>query len=410
MPKFGTQKFLISGAGIAGLALARRFEQLNIRYTLIDKKPLLSSEGAGIALPANAVKALRYLELHEQVMSRAHRVQTIIYSKPSGEILSQASLLKPPLNTEPFIALHRHQLHEVLRCGVKNQIHLSSTISKMEEVDDGVIVQFSSPTLSQEKFSAVIGADGVNSMVRKLAFGEVPLVDLGVSNWRWTCRYPTNNLQPTYMLGPQDIFMAYPISSNEVYCYAHIYDPNGKLLKESSDHRKFLNERFRQYGGIAQELLPLIPEATSIIPGRLRSVPHPFFTNGKIALVGDAGKACSPMLQQGAACAFEDVIVLSEMFNNFHIDNALSHYKKYREERVNWIVQASDTPMKSLCTMNSSFNLFKRNLFIQCKGPLNVQGWRKLLSTDPLSELAEFVKENKEACSVYTQYTSRCEA
>lgn len=46
-------------------------------------------------------------------------------------------------------------------------------------------------------------------------------------------------------------------------------------------------------------------------------------------------------------------------------------------------------------------DLFKRNLFIQCKGPLNVQGWEKLFSTDPLSELTDFVNANKEVRSAY---------
>lgn len=392
----GTQRILIVGAGIAGLALARCFDKFNIQYLLIDKNPQLSSEGAGIALPANAVKALRHLDLHDQVLAHAHRVQKIIYTKPSGDILSEDSLLTPPFNTEPFVALHRRQLHRILQAEVKGEIHLNSSIKEIAQAGDGVTVQFDSATLSEEKFSAVVGADGINSTVRKSVFGEIPLVDFGVSNWRWTCPYPTRGLQPTYMLGAQDVFMAYPISENEVYCYAQIYDPKGTFVKTGRDHRRFLNKYFHPYAGIARALLPLLPDTSSIIPGRLRSVPRPFFTQGRVALVGDAGKACSPTLQQGAACAFED-IVLSEMLNNFHLDEAFSHYQEYRESRVRWIVEASDMPMKSLPAMNSFFSLFKRNLYIQYRGPFNVQGWKKLLSIDPLAELPAFIEQKKES-------------
>src|ERR1700682_4969052 len=105
------EKILIAGAGIAGLALAQSFKRAGIAFKQIEKRPRIINDGAGIALPANAIAALRHLGLEKPILAQAHPVNEIIYTKASGEILSRASLLTPPLNKAPFVALHRCQLH-----------------------------------------------------------------------------------------------------------------------------------------------------------------------------------------------------------------------------------------------------------------------------------------------------------
>jgi len=384
------KKILIVGAGIAGLSLARLCQRLNLAFTLIEKQPQLRVTGAGIALPANAVKALRYLGLGPEIDREAHQVKTIFYTKSSGRILSTASLLEPPLNLDHFVALPRKKLQEILINDLPAKIHFDTTVTALTPSPNGLRVEFNSPHLTQEEYQAVIGADGLNSHIRELSFGPIPLVDLGVTNWRWISAFPTENLQPTYMLGAQDLFMAYPISSNSVYCYAHRYDPENKF-GQHPDPQTLLRQIFKSYKGVAREFLENLPDNEALIPGRLRSVPHPFYTKGRVALVGDAGNACSPMLQQGAACALEDIIVLGELLAAFKTETALAYYEHYRKERVDWIVQASDRPMKTLVKMHALPAIIARNLFIRRKGPLNVQGWRKLLATDPLAALPSFI-------------------
>lgn len=389
MPK----KILISGAGIAGLGLARQLKKLNIPFEIIEKRTHLSTDGAGIALPANAVKALRYIGLGSNIDQQAHQVNKIIYTDSTGEILSEASLLDEPLNADRFVALHRHKFHDILREGIDDVIHFDTTINQITQTKNGVLVKFNNPKLKQEEFSGVIGADGINSTIRQLAFADTPLTDLGVTIWRWTCKYPTHDLQPTYMLDARDIFMAYPIGKDEVYCYAHAFDPKN-LSSKSADNKNTLTKQFGQYGGIAKTMLDILPDNQFIIPGRLRSVPQPLFTSNRVALIGDAGHGCSPMLQQGAACALEDVIALSELLKHFPVEDALSHYENFRSERVNWITASSDGPMKMLININPQI-LSVIQQKIRENGPLNVQGWKKLLATDPLSEISTYIEKQK---------------
>lgn len=70
---------LISGAGLAGICFARQLKKHGIAYTLIEKKSALDIVGTGIALPANAVRAQRYMcfsEAVDHLQCHHHRYQT----------------------------------------------------------------------------------------------------------------------------------------------------------------------------------------------------------------------------------------------------------------------------------------------------------------------------------------------
>lgn len=381
---------LISGAGIAGLSLARMLKKHGISYTIIEKKSQLSPTGTGIALPANAVKALRYMGLSDAVDSM-HQVKQIIYTTPRGRILSQASLEDTPLNCDRFVALERKKLISLLKEGIEKDIHFHTTIQSIHETSAGVQVTFSNADLNGD-YKAVVGGDGLYSTVRKLGFGQPETIDLGATTWRWVCEYPINNIQPTYMFGRQNVFLAYPMGDNQIYCYAQQVDPTGKY-KDEKQAKSNLTQLFANYKSIGRDLLRILPDL--IHTGRLCSVPEPLFSQGKLALIGDAGNACSPMLQQGAASAFEDSIVLAELLTHFSVNKAFELYKEYRYERVNWCVKTSDHSMKAVIRSNSYLAQLLRNLYIRRKGPLNVLGWKKLFSSCPLADLPSFINSNK---------------
>ena len=383
------KNILISGAGIAGLCLARQLKKHGIAYTLVEKKEALDAIGAGIALPANAVRALRFMGLSES-LNQMHQVKQIIYARPNGRVISQASLLNAPLNRDKFVALQRSKLLSILEEKLDNEIHFNTAIVEMKQLDAGVEVSFSNSSLDGQ-YDAVIGADGLYSTVREKGFEAFNLLDLGVTNWRWTVEYPTRYLQPTYMLGMKNIFLAYPIGRNRVYCYLHQADKTNQY-GASDEARANISVLFNHYQGVAEPLLKLLPDNHQIYTGRLRSVPKALFSQGDMALIGDASNACSPMLQQGAACAFEDAIVLSELLAKFPVREAFKYYHTLRNSRVNWIVKTSDDSMRSFIKVNSKLSLMARNLLIKKKGPLNVLGWKHLLSSCPLDGVQHFIQ------------------
>ncbi|MCR9191267.1 MAG: FAD-dependent monooxygenase [Gammaproteobacteria bacterium] len=382
---------LISGAGIAGLSIARQLKKHGVAYTLIEKKPNLDMAGISIALPANAVRALRYMGFSEAV-EKMHQVNRIIYSRSNGTIISQASLLDAPLSLDKFVALDRSNLLAILRQDVEADITFNVTITQIKQHNAGVDVKFSNPALNGQ-YHAVIGADGIHSTVRELGFEKSGLVDLGVTNWRWMCDYPTEHIQPNYMLGMKNAFLAYPAGPDRIYCYAQQSDAKGQF-QNTDKACENLSRLFAKYKGVAAPLLKRLPENKDIYTGRLRSVPSPLFHQGNLALIGDASNACSPMLQQGAATAFEDAIILSELLVNFPVPKAFEHYHALRHQRVEWITKTSDDAIKAFIKINSRLAMIARNVFIKYKGPLNVLGWKQILSNCPLDNMSNFIQNS----------------
>lgn len=383
-------KVLISGAGIAGLSMARLLQDdSDNQITLIEKRKQPSVHASGIALPANAVAALRKMGLGDKIETVAHQVQRIRYTDAVEKVIAEASLLDSPLNLDKFIALDRQSLREILVTGVKPSIQFDTVITSIENGVDQVSVTLNNDPTRKESFDLVVAADGIHSKLRATeAKKGGPLKDLGVSNWRFLIDYPTEGIEPTYQFGDKQgkLFMTYPISKNRVYIYAHLF---GSFLKDhdkNSQELEIIKRSFSEFGGLAGDMLERLNCDTHIIPGRLQSVPGANFYTNRVAFVGDAANGCSPILQQGAASAFEDTLTLAKMLKYHPISKALHEYQAHRQPRVDWIIKSSDEPLALIEKMDKRLGSWlgsvMRNTLFRIKGPLNVAGWRALFSSD----------------------------
>jgi 2-polyprenyl-6-methoxyphenol hydroxylase-like FAD-dependent oxidoreductase len=404
-------RVLISGAGIAGLALARRLDDLKIDYVLVEQRANLEQGSSGIALPFNAIQALQTLGLADQVLALAHRVESIEYTKASGRRLALASLREAPFEHEAFVALRRSALHQILAQDLQQPIHFNTQIVSLRPVVNKPVVNkpvvnkpvvnkpaapastetrlpqqvgFSDPALDGE-FDLVVAAEGLHSSLRIQSFlPHETVLDHNMPNWRFIVEYPDHGLQPLYMLGRSELFMAYPISTDALYCYGHVYDKKGEYTSsdgEGAIARQHLERLFSHFGGPVRAILSRL-KTPDIISGRLKSVDQPYFVSDRAVFVGDASNACSPLLQQGAAAALEDVLCLASYLSrcdsSYSLSEALRAYEGERRARVEWLVKASDGPLKKMHIMQHACGAFLRNCLIRVKGPLNVQGWRKL--------------------------------
>ncbi len=368
-------KILISGAGIAGLSLARLLSKAGIDFVIIEKRANDYSSGSGIALPFNAMMALRTLGLAEQVLDVAHQVHQVRYAKKNGQTIASASLDEAPLNKDKFVAMKRTELQDILAKDVVAHIHYQTVIESLEQLSDGVEIKCSNAALNG-KYDLVVAAEGIHSPLRKQSYpNERTVLDHNIPTWRFIVDYPNHGLEPLYMFARTELFMAYPIGPDSLYCYGHIYDETDKYSQGNA--HQHLTDVFGDFGGEVPAILKRAAEV-SVQSGRLQSVAKPYYSSGRIVFVGDAGNACSPLLQQGAASAFEDVICLAEQLQHHSIEQAIRSYQQIRSPRVEWIVKSSDGPIKMIKKMRNPIGAFLRTMMIKKKGPLNVVGWRYL--------------------------------
>jgi 2-polyprenyl-6-methoxyphenol hydroxylase-like FAD-dependent oxidoreductase len=106
-------RVLIVGAGLAGLALARALRQAGFTPELIDHQPNWNNTGTGMYLPANAVRALRALDLETAVAARAAPIAHQQLRNHHGRLLATIDLQRLWGQVGPCLALPRADLHEL---------------------------------------------------------------------------------------------------------------------------------------------------------------------------------------------------------------------------------------------------------------------------------------------------------
>jgi 2-polyprenyl-6-methoxyphenol hydroxylase-like FAD-dependent oxidoreductase len=168
------RNILISGASVAGLSLAYWLRQHGFQPTLVERAPALRSGGQAIDIRGTAREVVERMGIMDTI--RAHHTGThgIAMLKQdgttaarmggddfgdSGGIVAEIEILRGDLV---------RILHET--AGTDVEIVYNDVITEMTEGADGVKVTFGKS--APRTFDLVVGADGLRSGVRSLAFGK----------------------------------------------------------------------------------------------------------------------------------------------------------------------------------------------------------------------------------------------
>src|SRR2546423_3750414 len=147
---------VVVGAGIAGLASGRALRTLGYDVRLLERDGRLRSEGAGLTLWPNALRALRALGL-EEAASSARALDDAVTLTPDGRLLSRLPMDMLRRRFGPLVSVYRPELLTALRDGYGGPI----------EVGAGGSAAGGRPHLDGEPVEAavIVGAAGVNSLV-----------------------------------------------------------------------------------------------------------------------------------------------------------------------------------------------------------------------------------------------------
>jgi FAD-dependent urate hydroxylase len=326
----GDLPVLVVGAGVAGLATANALARVGVACELIECEPTWAQAGTGIYLPGNAARALRALGLENEVAERAVPIRRQRFSDEHGRLLFEADVEQLWNGVGPCLALHRADLHSVLLAGAAGApIRMGVSVRALDQRQAEVAVELDDGSTS--RYQLVVGADGIHSTVRHLAFGEVagarPVGQLG---WRFVTACPDEVTTWSVMLGHRTAFLTIPIGNGNVYCYCDV-------LAGEDTRDEDLGSLFAGFAAPVPGLLDSV-ERRTVHGSAIEEVALESWVRGRVALIGDAAHATSPNMAEGAALALEDALVLADCLHDGRpVPAALSAFEARRRPRTEWV-------------------------------------------------------------------------
>ena len=184
----------IIGAGIGGLTTASALLRFGIEVQIYEQASRFTRIGAGIQQTPNAIKVLRVLGLEEQLRRVGFRPLTSLNQEWDTGVLTNEYPLGDEIERRfgaPHLLLHRGDLHDVLAAIVPRQvIRLNHKLVGVEQTRTGVRLFFANGARAQA--DALVGADGIHSLVREIMLGPEKPRFTGRVAYRTT--YPASRL------------------------------------------------------------------------------------------------------------------------------------------------------------------------------------------------------------------------
>lgn len=335
----------IIGGGIGGLTTALAFDKLGIPYHLFEREVLLSEVGAGIWLAPNALQVMDWLGLLSEIQKNGNQVATMTLASRKMEPFSGA---KPDAIIERYgfstVAIHRAVLQKILFEKIPDSNKsLNKPFVRYEPLENGKLkIHFEDGSTFEA--DQVIGADGINSSVRKQVFPNSEIRYTGQTCWRGIAQMSLGKeLQHSAfeMWGDEVRFGFSAVSKESVYWFAVAKRAaNGK--DDSAALKSKLSNMFADFHPITQKLFDNTPR-DKILRNDINDLkPTKKWFHENVCLIGDAGHAATPNMGQGGAQAIEDAYYLANIISKEA--NAKSAFQKFQDTRfkkVNEIVNRS---------------------------------------------------------------------
>ncbi len=363
------------GAGIAGLAFARALELRGIVPDIVERRAIWGAKGTGLFLPGNASRAFSQLGLLPDITKVAVPIRHQRVLSHRGEELHNINTERFWAACGPCLALSRADMHSLLRRGLeRTSIEMSNSVRHIRQEPDGCEVTFGNG--ETKRYELVVGADGIRSRVRQIAFPSASPAYTGNVCWRFVAENVVGVDSWTAMIGRRQTLLAIPISPSKVYVYADHAVNLSTAWKYSGSIN--LERLFSKFSGPLFPLVKKLPPQADLHFSHIESVSIGDWRKKRVVLIGDAAHASSPSMAEGAGLACEDALLLAKVIcENANVDEALDIFVRQRERRVSWVHKqcAARDRMRTLPTFISGplLKYFGASLYERSYRPLLAQ-------------------------------------
>ncbi|ANI40908.1 FAD-dependent oxidoreductase [Mycolicibacterium vaccae] len=328
---------LVIGAGIAGLATAVALRGCGHDVTVIEQRTDIRS-GAGISIWPNALAALDRIGLGDSVRQAGGQVAAGAIRWRDGSWLRRpyAERMVHALG-EPLVVVRRSALTDILVGALPpGAVRTGTAAAALSIREASVRVTLSDGTTRDA--DAVVGADGVNSVVARTLNGPLPSRYVGYTAWRGVAAFPLDPELAGETIAAGTQVGHVPLGPEHTYWFATERTAEGG--RAPGGEHAYLTSKFSGWA----EPIPALLAATDpaqVLRNDLydRAQPRRWST-GPAVIVGDAAHPMRPHLGQGGCQALEDAPILARFVELCpDLATAFDRFGAFRRRRVRPLVR-----------------------------------------------------------------------
>jgi 2-polyprenyl-6-methoxyphenol hydroxylase-like FAD-dependent oxidoreductase len=314
---------LISGASVAGPTLAYWLRRYGFNPTVVERAPSPRTGGQAIDLRGTAREVAERMGIMADVRQAHTGTHGMAFVDSAGKRVASmgSDFFGDSGGPVAELEILRGDLVRILYAATRDQVEyiFDDSIAGIAQTDGGVEVTFerSAPRV----FDLVVGADGLHSNVRRLAFGAesefvhdlgayvaifTTSTDLNLGGWELMYSMPGKNKARGKTAA------LYPLGSGQaIAMFFFAWPPQRYDRRDTEQQKQILREAFAGAGWEVPRLLEAMRAAPDFYFDRISQVRMERWSRGRVVLLGDAGYCGSPMAGNGSSMALVGAYVLA---------------------------------------------------------------------------------------------------
>ncbi len=331
---------IISGSGIAGLTLGILLRERGWNPLLIERSPAPHTGGYMMDFFGTGWDVAERMNLTDPLRAIHYPIDFLKYVDDRGDPCFSVRMesIRRALESR-YVYLLRSDLERILldraaQAGV--DIRFGASIRSFDDAGDHLEVTFDDGQTARAEL--LIGADGVHSRVRELAFG--PEASFSRYLGCFVAAFPAPlfpEIERSVVLHeePERVSVFYHLSAHEMDSMLLFREPAAGFVP-TDGRLPLLRRRFEQTRWITSNVLRELPEQTPLFFDTLTQIVMPHWSAGRVCLIGDACGCLTLAAGQGSHMAMAGAYVLATELLR-HPGNhaaAFSAYEQYLKPHV----------------------------------------------------------------------------
>lgn len=367
-----SKRVLISGASIAGPALAYWLHQYGFEVTIVERSSGIRGGGYAIDIRGTAVDVVDRMGILPSLAKKQIHMRAMTFVNTKGKAIGKISIeALATKGKNKSLELPRGDLTTSLYEATHNAVEyrFNNSVASLTEDAHGVDVEFFSG--AKERYEIVVGADGVHSSTRAMSLGP----EADYTRYLGYC-FALFEMPNTLKLSREGMMYNKPGKTAALYATGdagssvHVLLVNKRPLPTPSElrntqaMRQFMAEAFTEHDWLLPEIISQMKAIDFVFADAVLQVHMPEWSKGRVALAGDSAYCPSFMSGQGTSVSLVGAYVLAGCLaaHQSHTE-AFAAYDKTMRPYIEANQEIADDG-KDLVAPDSAMKIWLRNRLI----------------------------------------------